>query len=187
MTERVRFWDFASSLDGDYTAGVRMAMTHDRIFYIEDIIRGQWTPHDRDRVVMQAAQMDGHHVHIWLEQEPGSSGLSVVDAMVRMLVGYVVHPERVTGDKATRAQPFAAQCEAGNVRLVKGDWVRNFIEEICAFPHGKHDDQVDAAAGAFNKLALVARVGASAVMDRARPTAGVGIGRGYNPYGMGRR
>lgn len=49
--------------------------------------------------------------------------------------------------------PLAAQCEAGNVRLVKGAWNRDFIEELCSFPMGAHDDQCDAAAGAFNKIA----------------------------------
>jgi predicted phage terminase large subunit-like protein len=52
-----------------------------------------------------------------------------------------------------RASPFAAQCEAGNVKLVAGPWVEAFIDEITTFPNGKHDDQVDAAASAFNVLA----------------------------------
>ena len=47
-----------------------------------------------------------------------------------------------------------AQCEAGNVRLVEGIWNRDYVDELTAFPAGRHDDQVDASSGAFAKLAL---------------------------------
>jgi hypothetical protein len=49
---------------------------------------------------------------------------------------------------------FSAQAEAGNVRIVNGKWNTEFLEELTSFPEYKHDDQVDAATGAFNKLAL---------------------------------
>jgi phage terminase large subunit-like protein len=55
----------------------------------------------------------------------------------------------VTGDKRERAQPFTAQVQAGNVFLVAGPWVDDFRDE----PNGVYKDQVDAAAGAFNRLA----------------------------------
>jgi predicted phage terminase large subunit-like protein len=61
--------------------------------------------------------------------------------------------KRPTGSKEVRAMPFAAACEAGLVELERGDWNRAFIDELCAFPTGQHDDQVDAAADAFNWLA----------------------------------
>lgn len=151
---RIRYWDLASVLGGgDFTSGLKMARTSDGLFYIEDIVRGQWGPHDRDKIIQQTAQLDGRDVPIRIEQEPGSSGVSLIAAMVRMLSGFVVHPDRVTGDKATRAAPLAAQCEAGNVKIVKGPHVKDFIEEAAFFPFGKHDDMIDSASGAFNALA----------------------------------
>jgi predicted phage terminase large subunit-like protein len=63
-----------------------------------------------------------------------------------------VHTETVTGDKATRLAPFAAQAEAGNVSLLQGAWNGQYLDELTAFPNGAHDDQVDATSGAFNKL-----------------------------------
>jgi phage terminase large subunit-like protein len=36
---------------------------------------------------------------------------------------------------------------------VAGAWNRAFLDEHEQFPVGTHDDQVDAASGAFNKLA----------------------------------
>ena len=59
----------------------------------------------------------------------------------------------MTGNKEVRAAPFEAQVQAGNVYLVAGQWVPDFHDECEAWPHGKYKDQVDAAAGAFNKLA----------------------------------
>lgn len=68
------------------------------------------------------------------------------------LIGYPVVTMRPTGSKEVRAMPFAAACEAGLVDIERGPWNRDFIDELCAFPTGHHDDQVDAASDAFNYL-----------------------------------
>ena len=44
--------------------------------------------------------------------------------LVRNLAGFMVRADRVTGDKVSRARPLAAQCEAGNVRLLRGPGTR---------------------------------------------------------------
>ena len=62
-----------------------------------------------------------------------------------------MHAEPETGSKPVRATPLAAQAEAGNVKLVKGAWNAQFIDELCAFDKGAHDDDVDAASGAFGQ------------------------------------
>ena len=59
----------------------------------------------------------------------------------------------VSGDKQLRADPFSAQVNAGNVRLVRGAWNKDFIEELRQFPNGTYKDQVDAAADSFTELA----------------------------------
>ena len=69
-----------------------------------------------------------------------------------MLAGFVCFADRVTGSKQVRADPFAAQVQAGNVRLVNGPWVRAFLEEAECFPNSRYKDQIDAAAGAFMRL-----------------------------------
>jgi predicted phage terminase large subunit-like protein len=155
---RVRYWDLAGTEGGgDYTAGVLLARDREGIFYVEDVVRGQWSSGRRNDVIRRTATEDRDRdrngcVRIWLEQEPGSSGEEVVQALIRSLAGHSVYPDRVTGDKAVRAEPFAAQAEAGNVRVVRGPWNEAYIDELTTFPNGAHDDQVDGSSGAFNHL-----------------------------------
>src|SRR5262249_28345496 len=125
--QRVRYWDQAGTAGGGaYTAGVLMVKAEDGMFYVEDVVRGQWSAAQRDQVMKQTAQKDaakyGRKVGIWVEQEPGSGGKESAEAKIRLLVGFNVRAERVTGDKVTRCEPFAAQCEAGNVKVVRGRW-----------------------------------------------------------------
>lgn len=150
----VRYWDNAGTQgDGDYTAGAKMS-TADGLFYVEDMVRGQWASDARNRIRRQTAEMDGTSVKGWIEQEPGSSGKESGEIAVRQLAGFAYKAEPVTGDKVTRAETFAAQWQAGNVRLVKADWNRAYLDEMETFPNGKNDDQVDASSGAFVKLTL---------------------------------
>lgn len=153
---RLRYWDKAGSEHaGDYTAGVLMAR-HAGQYYIEDVVRGQWSDLERDQTIRQVAELDGKAVEIWVEQEPGSGGKDSARATLRNLAGFNVHVEPVTGDKTTRAAPYAAQCEAGNVFLKRAAWNAAYIGELCAFPNGANDDQVDGSSGAFNRLARAA-------------------------------
>ncbi len=150
---RVRYWDRAATAgSGDYTVGVRMSRTNEGMIYVEDVVRGQWSSGERDRVILQCAQTDPPGTQIWLEQEPGSSGVDSIQALIRLLVGFPVYADRVTGSKVSRAEPLAAQAEAGNVVMVRGAWNGAFLDELLVFPSAAHDDQVDAASGAFAKL-----------------------------------
>jgi predicted phage terminase large subunit-like protein len=161
---RVRYWDKAgaeSGMKGDWTCGCLMARDATGAFYVEDMVRGQWSAHPRNEVILQTAQLDkqryGDSVHIVIEQPPGLAKEST-DTVVRMLAGYSVYADKVMKDKVSRAEPFAAQCEARNVRVVAGNWNIAYYQELESFPLGKHDDQVDASSGAFNRLVMRASV-----------------------------
>lgn len=150
---RARGWDKAGTAGGgDYTAGIKMSKGDDGLFYIEDVKRGQWDTATRDRNIRQTAELDGISVKQIGEQEPGSGGLESAQNFIRLLAGFSVSTERSTANKQERADPFSSQVNAGNVRIVKGDWNKHFIEELRQFPQGKHDDQVDGASLAFNLL-----------------------------------
>lgn len=154
----VRYWDKAGTKESEnpgaaFSAGVRMAYHRpSRLYYVVDVVRGQWSSLKREQVIKQCAETDGGSVRIWTEQEPGSGGKESAQNTISNLAGWIIRAETVTGDKVSRAGPLAAQVEAGNVRLLRGEWNEAFLAELHSFPTGKLKDQVDAAAGAFNKL-----------------------------------
>jgi len=153
---RVRYWDRAASTGkGDYTVGVLMA-ERNGVFYIIDVRRGQYSPAEAERIIRLTAEIDGVEVPVRMEQEPGASGADMIMHYTRLLAGFDFRGERVSGDKVIRAEPFAAQVEAGNVKIVRGRWNSDFLNELEIFPHGEHDDQVDSASGAFRALTATA-------------------------------
>lgn len=160
IIEVVRYWDKAgtdkkTNPGSAFTAGVKIARLKDSKwqFAILDVKRGQWEAYEREEHMKQTAQLDGHKVKIWTEQEPGSGGKESAQATVRNLAGFSINAECPTGDKVTRADPFSVQVNWGHVVMIAGDWNVDYLAEMAAYPFGKRLDQVDASAGAFNKLA----------------------------------
>ncbi len=148
-----RAWDLASSKgNGDFTVGVLMGVDTLGRFWICDIARGQWSPDERNERMRQCAILDGNLVPIRLPQDPGQAGKEQAQSLTRLLAGFSVRAIPVTGDKLVRADPFAAQVNAGNVFLLRAGWNGALIEELRQFPSGRHDDIVDAASDAFNEL-----------------------------------
>lgn len=157
IVHTVRYWDKAGSLteDAAYTAGVRMHLTKDKRYIISHIARGQWSALDREEEIKRCAKQDAElfgNYEVVVEQEPGSGGKESAENTIRNLAGFRVLADRVSGSKEVRAEPFVAQVQGGNILLVAGTWVQDFLDEAEAWPHGKRKDQIDAASGAFNRL-----------------------------------
>jgi hypothetical protein len=68
------------------------------------------------------------------------------------LARYSLQPIEVHKDKVTRALPLLTRAEQGKLALVRENWNHDFVDELCAFPEGRHDDLVDAATGAMTML-----------------------------------
>jgi len=151
--QKVRYWDLAAttSVTSDWTAGSLLG-EKDGIYYVLDIKRTRGTPLEVENLVKQTAMIDGS-IPIYMEQEPGSSGINTIDHYRRQVLnGFSFYADKKVSSKELRARPVSAAAEAGNVKLVKGNWNSDFLDEIEAFPEGDHDDQVDAVSGAFTKL-----------------------------------
>jgi predicted phage terminase large subunit-like protein len=156
----VRFWDLAATEpspsypDPDWTVGTLMLFDQ-CIAYVLDVRKMRGKGDKVEQFIAQTAAEDGHAVTIRMEQEPGSSGKALVDQYARYVVpGYDFQGIRSTGDKLTRARPFAAAVANGNVRVVRGTWLTDWLDEFSSFPEAcNHDDQVDSAVGAFTHLA----------------------------------
>jgi predicted phage terminase large subunit-like protein len=154
VARRVRGWDTAGTEGGgDHTVGVKISEAAS-MFYVEDVVRGQWGPGGVDKNIKLTAALDGKACGQREEKEGGSAGVAVVAARVKALAGYDYAGVQISGSKVTRCKPFRAQCEAGNVYLLRGAWNEAYIQELCGFPTATHDDQVDGSSCAFNSLLL---------------------------------
>lgn len=180
LAASVRYWDRAattpseSNPDPDWTAGVNMGRTHDGQYVITDIERFRARALDVRRRIRAIGSQEP--ARIVIEEDPGQAGKAEADDLIRFLAGMNVSRNRVTKRKYERWLPFAAQCQAGNVLLVRGEWNEPFITEMVALTDNPkdygHDDQADAATGAFS--ALVVGGGAPSASREMRPvTAGM--------------
>ena len=152
-TRFVRAWDLASTKGaGDWTAGVQLGVMPDGRYLIADMVRMREGPHDVEACLVATASRDGNDVPIHLPQDPGQAGKAQIAYLALKLSGYRVHALPVTGSKITRAEPFAAQVNAGNVAMVRASWNRALLDELTTFPFAAHDDQVDALSTAFAAL-----------------------------------
>ena len=160
---RVRSWDraatevSASSPDPDWTVGTLLRLTPDGTWYVEDVIRKRLRPLGVRKLMRNTASHDGPSTIVVIEEDPGQAGKADSDILIRYLAGYSVKTIRPSDKKAVRAQPVSAQCEHGNVKVVRGKWNRTWFNELEAFPDplGKvHDDQVDSLSAGFNHISL---------------------------------
>ena len=155
--KRVRAWDLAATAqtgtrNPDWTVGVLMDRQSNNRFVVCDVVRLRGGPDEVEAAIINTAARDGRGVMVGLPQDPGQAGKQQTLYLTRKLVGYRVESTPETGDKATRAAPFASQVNVGNLALVRGAWNNAYIEELRSFPSGTKDDQVDASSRAFSML-----------------------------------
>ena len=158
-----RAWDKAATPGGgDFTCGVLMGV-YEKVYWVLDVVRGQWGSGERRNIMDQTAQLDrlkyGDKVKIKIEEEGGSAGKDVALDEVQRMAGYSVRTEKPSGKKIVRADLFAAQVDGGNVRVVAAPWATEYIDEHCLFDgsDGGVDDQVDATSLAFKDVSGVGK------------------------------
>jgi predicted phage terminase large subunit-like protein len=154
LTQVVRFWDLAmsSKTAADFTVGVLMGMGDDGRIYVLDVKRIQAEWGDVVPFVAQVALEDGPGVQIGVE-EAGYTSRAVQELQQdARLHSFGIWGYPVDKDKLTRALPFAARCAAGNVSVVEAGFTGAYLDEMCSFDKGAHDDQVDASSGAYAML-----------------------------------
>lgn len=160
-----RGWDLAateisdSNEDPDRTAGVLMARMENGMFIVLHAHREAYQSSDVRRLVRMSATQDREIYNcntILVPQDPGQAGKEQAQSYAKMLAGFKIVSNRVSGDKTTRAEPLAAQWQIGNVLILKGEWNDRYLAEMEGFPDLLHDDLVDASSEAFNYIANTA-------------------------------
>ena len=148
-----RGYDLAISTKttADYTASFRVAFDDEGNLYIADGFRRRIEYPDQRRYVIERTRSEKNTSH---GVEKALHGQALVqdlrnDVKTR---GRPIEAIRVDADKFTRALTWSGLAEDGKVILVQGTWIDEFIEEVCGFPDGEHDDQVDAVSLAVRML-----------------------------------
>lgn len=147
----VRFWDTAMSekSTADYTVGTKLGQGTDGHYYVLDVVRFRKEWGDVVPAIAEVMLQDGMSVMQGIEEVAFMSRAITELNQDSRLHNYTVFGYPVDKDKVTRALPYAARLSAGNVSVVEAHWTDDYIDEMCSFPNGAHDDQVDASSGAW--------------------------------------
>lgn len=163
VTRWVRGWDLAATDtdeggDPAYTASVLLGKRRNGRYIIADATNNRYKADKVRALVKQCAVSDKakyKRVRIRMSIDPGQAGKEQSQSYVKMLAGFSVSTVKESGSKESRAEPFAAQWQAGNVDVVAGPWTEALLGQYEAFPESKFKDMVDAGANAFNELELM--------------------------------
>jgi len=152
----VRAWDlaFTEKTTSDYTAGIKMGLTNDGTVVVADVVAGHMEWPDAVRCIANTAKLDGVAVRQGIEVVAAQVGMLQTLMRDPLLVAHAFTPIEVHRDKLTRALPVVARSEQGKFAVVRAPWNQRYIDELCAFPEGLNDDQVDATSGGMTLLTL---------------------------------
>lgn len=177
VVQWVRGWDLAATDtdeggDPAYTASVLLGKRRDGTYVIADATNHRYKAEKVRALVKQCAVADKagfRRVRIRMSIDPGQAGKEQSQSYIKMLAGFSVRAVRETGSKVSRAEPFAAQWQAGNVALVAGPWNETLLGQYESFPESKFKDLVDAGSNAFNELEHMNLASAPPTENRESP------------------
>ena len=158
----VRCWDLAATTedengDAAYTAGILMGKRRNGRYVVADVINVQRDADGVRQLIKLTAQQDRakyKRVRIRLPQDPGQAGKDQAKSYIKFLSGFNVTAVQETGSKVSRAEPMAAQWQAGNFDVLIADWNEPYFQQLESFPESKFKDMVDASANAFAELEI---------------------------------
>ena len=141
-TRVVQSWDTAIKAESHHDASVCLTF-HElgNVSYLVDVcvVRYEY-PELKKRMKSLAATFDPHAILI----EDKASGQQLLQDL-RRETSLPIVAVKTNKDKETRFHAITALIEAGRLSLPKNaPWLAAFEQEILEFPHGRHDDQVDA-------------------------------------------
>ena len=156
----VRAWDLAATTqdengDAAFSAGILMGKRKCGRYVIVNVINVREKAADIRKLVRNVALIDRKNfknVCIRLPQDPGQAGKAQAESYVKYLSGFTVKAVRETGSKTARAEPMAAQWQAGNFDVLTAEWNDTYFSQLESFPESQFKDMVDAGSSAFAEL-----------------------------------
>ena len=156
----VRCWDLAATEktekgDPAFTAGVLIGKRKNGRYIIADVVNKQMAAGDVRQTIKLTAQSDRAkfgRVRTRLPKDPGQAGKEQAESYIKFLSGFDVVAVAETGSKEARAEPMAAQWQAGNFDILYGPWNDEYLHQLENFPDSKFKDMVDASANGFAEI-----------------------------------
>ncbi|MCD8216306.1 MAG: phage terminase large subunit [Clostridiales bacterium] len=156
----VRGWDLAATdedEEGDpaYTAGVLIRKTKGGRYVVADVINQRLSAskvRELIKITCKADKAKYGRVIERLPQDPGQAGKEQTQSYIKFLSGYLVKCIAESGSKESRAEPFAAQWQPGNVDVLLAPWNEAYFNQLESFPESKFKDMADASSSAFNEI-----------------------------------
>ena len=143
-------WDTASTLgeENDFSVGtVWGSLGCD--YYLLDVVRARLEAPDLRRAIMELTRHWDADATVIEETELGRALLH--DLRRTEEIRPVL--QRARYDKEARLLAQSARFEAGQVHLPRdASWLAVYLDELLAFPNGRHDDQVNSTSQALNWL-----------------------------------
>ena len=155
-----RGWDLAATSEDEsgesaYTASVLIGKTRAGSYVIADVINKRLKAAKVRKLIQITCKADKakyKRVIERLPKDPGQAGKEQAESYVKMLAGYLVKAIAESGSKESRAEPLAAQWQAGNVEVLTAEWNEMYFNQMESFPESKFKDMVDASSSAFNEI-----------------------------------
>lgn len=146
----VASWDTASTIaaTSDYSVGTVWG-TRGLDFYLLDLVRGRFeVPELRRRIVMLSNKWS---VNATLVEDTELGRAIAQDLRRGDELRCILRDPRFAKEARFLAQ--SVRFESGQVHApTEAPWLSGWISELLAFPHGRHDDQVDSTSQALHYL-----------------------------------
>jgi predicted phage terminase large subunit-like protein len=144
-------WDTALSQEelASYSAAVVLQVRGETVFVL-DVFRDRLEYPELRRKVSELHRRWQYACNSYtLLIENKGSGMGLIQDLKREDIHAI--PIEPKGDKIMRMNNQTGRIEAGSVVLPRRtSWLEEFRRELCAFPGGRHDDQVDAFSQGLN-------------------------------------
>ena len=141
----IQSWDMAAKPgdSNDCSVCITAVVRRSQVIVI-DVFKGRLSfPDLKKRVIALAREYKPYRLLI----EDASAGIQMIQTLQTEQPSGVTLPIAIKADKdkVTRADRAAARVENGSLLLpAQAHWLDSLVNEMMAFPAGRHDDQVDA-------------------------------------------
>lgn len=134
--------------DGSYTA-ILVAARRGPNRYIMHVERGRWAISEMIARILKVREQFKQASRVLVEEK--AAGMAVIETLQSKISGVIPIKVSAGDSKVSRAMAVQPECESLNVLIVKGGaWQEDFLHELCTFPNGANDDQVDVFTQALN-------------------------------------